>query len=369
MALNLDTRQQEDRLKRPRSDWLLRCTVLTNISLVVLLLLFEIQYRTGAQHFAWLPCILLLSSLMLASLLALPLAIVRVVRRKGKRHTVVLGILALAPIAFLSTVLVYASGSWQNRQLSPNPLLHIAKCLGASLMEADLALHYPQRVERRRFILFYQGSRNAEADANLMDAYLDQLERKYHRRIHQRIHWVHGALLGQEGLAIYGLAITGAGSTDEGNLSALSDSDRHEVAHAVMNQWMPPDIDPPTLLSEGWAEANARPEPLQAAYWYERNKAIDDFPARGSVLTTLTNLRYYHQDRGYVYPCGHALTLYLIDRYGPERYFKLYRSIDPYHVENTFKTVYGRDMHGIEEDMTGYLEALAAQGGEHLPDR
>jgi hypothetical protein len=217
--------------------------------------------------------------------------------------------------------------------------------------------------------LFYQGSHSAETDANLMDAYLDQMESKYHRRIRHRIHWVHGSLLGQEDLSVYGLALTSAGPSTEGSLPALRDSDRHEVAHAVMSQWMPPDINPPTLLSEGCAEANARPEPLQAAYSYERNKAVIDFPAPGSILTTLTNVRWYHQDRGCVYPCGHVLTLYLIDKYGPERYFILYRSIDPYHVENTFKTVYGREMRSIEEDVTGYLDTLVAQGRDHLPDR
>ena len=80
---------------------------------------------------------------------------------------------------------------------------------------------------------------------------------------------------------------------------------------------MPPDVDPPTLLSEGWAEAVAHDGPAPHPIALVRGP----LPPPGTMLATLMGPGHYHQDSGLVYPVGWALVQFLLDRYGHEKFF------------------------------------------------
>jgi hypothetical protein len=78
-----------------------------------------------------------------------------------------------------------------------------------------------------------------------------------------KIYWARGPLLGQRGLCCFGIAL----GTDE---SPTNELDRHELAHALLNQHYTTATQPPTLLSEGWAVSQAlapHPADLAAGAW------------------------------------------------------------------------------------------------------
>src|SRR5207237_7739584 len=72
--------------------------------------------------------------------------------------------------------------------------------------------------------------------------------------------WGRGEGFGRRQMAIRGLVL---GSSQSPADWAMADHpfglsvDRHELAHGVMHQLQPADVDPPTLLIEGWAEAHS----------------------------------------------------------------------------------------------------------------
>ncbi len=157
-------------------------------------------------------------------------------------------------------------------------------------------------------------------------------------------------------MSVYGLALGSGGdpastlrwgTLPKGAELELQSLDRHEAGHAVMSQWMPPGADPPTLLSEGWAEAVARdgpaPHPLDLSY--------GTLPPPGRVLGTLMGPDHYYQDSGLVYPVGHALVRFLLERYGHEKFFELYRTVRPDNVARRFTDVYGTDLQSVEREM------------------
>jgi len=79
-------------------------------------------------------------------------------------------------------------------------------------------------------------------------------------RLRSKIYWVRGLLLGRGRMACRGLALGSDRSPNDWDTADHPDRlsvDRHELAHAVLHQRLAPDSDPPTLLSEGWAESQA----------------------------------------------------------------------------------------------------------------
>ena len=326
-------------------------------SCVALVLALEVQHRAGVQHFSYVLGASLLALLAGATLIRATASSALVARGPSRLRAVCWGLAGLAPAALWAGVGLYAHSNWQRRHVPKDYPMDLARRAGATVMEAELALRYPHKLEGRRAVMFHHGNlANPGEDLARMDAFLDELGHRYGREVRTPIHWARGTAAGQGGASIYGLALgsdedpvstEGPGAAPERAGRGLQALDRHEVAHAVMSQWMPPGSDPPTLLSEGWAEAvareGARPHPLDLVY--------GPLPPPGRVLATLMGPDHYRQNSGLVYPIGHCLVRLLLDRYGHEKFFELYRTIRPGNVAQRFAEVYGTDVATIEREL------------------
>jgi hypothetical protein len=254
---------------------------------------------------------------------------------------------------------------------------------GATLMEAQARYVYPHRLETDRLVMFYRdGLADPEGDANAMDRHVAQLEEMTGLVHRQKIWWVRGSLLGQSGLALYGLAL---GSS----ASPASYVDRHELAHAVFYQHADPDSDPPTLLMEGWAESQSvDPKALAAralrqrqlftetsGRWASMSEAeqtaflhtlVDPdgwrhalTQARGGeffYLRELTGPFWYHRDASQVYTVGGAFVDFLLRRYGTKRFVKLCFACRPNTFGASFQSIYGADLDTLEKQFWNDLE-------------
>ena len=68
-----------------------------------------------------------------------------------------------------------------------------------------------------------------------------------------------------QGKAINGLCLgtrPGEATVDDEGVARM---DRHEVAHCVLTSHCSSGMDPPTVLTEGWAEANQGSDPIEQA--------------------------------------------------------------------------------------------------------
>ena len=324
-----------------------------------------IQHALGWQHFR--PELFLAPFLLcaLAVLTACATAAARLFRRQARGRDLLWLALALAPVGLWTAVGVVGGWNWSKRHVPHTLLMDLARRTGASLMEGEATWRYPQRAGKR-CRMFGGSGEHAAADVAAMDAYLIGLEEFTGQTLREPIHWVRGNLLGVGGLSLYGLAL----GSDPVQLAknrpgwtpaagVLTDFDRHEAAHAFMAQVLPPSAQPPTILSEGWANALghgdigpstpanpniAAQEPRSAA----RN-ALD--PADRASLTTLFGPDWYDQDSGLVYIYGRELVGYLVERYGVRRCLELCAQIRPDRVEPVFQEIYGTTLPEIERSL------------------
>ena len=243
-------------------------------------------------------------------------------------------------------------------------------------MEAELALVYRHRSEGRRLTMYHQGVECPESDLELMEAYLEELEQRTGRKVEVPIYWVRGKLLGMGMLSMYGLALGSTNSwsvvKDGKPLVMLTNSaalgefalDRHEVAHAVMAQWQPASAEPPTILSEGWANYCGWDFFSGDPFLLQSMVDADALLRAGQVLSTLFGPDWYHQDSGPVYLVGQCLVGLLIERHGFARFFELYATIAPDKMEETFMRIYGISLAALEKEFWAYVKPGRGIGDE-----
>ena len=248
---------------------------------------------------------------------------------------------ALVPLGLWAGIGFYAWGQWRSRVI-PNTLsMNLAKMAGASLMRLEAELDYPDRLETGRLIMFYDRLRDPGQDAGAMDQFLADLERKFGRPLRAKVFWVRGpsARLGFGSLSVHGLAL----GSREGHPDGLG-LDRHELAHAALDQFRTPDADPPFLLHEGWADSQGRTGSAELA-----REALEAKSATPSIsVRGLIGPDWYHRDDGAVYSFGGAFVDFLIRRRGVGPFVQLYNDCRPGTVEATFRDIYGTGLDTLE---------------------
>jgi hypothetical protein len=253
----------------------------------------------------------------------------------------------------------------------------LVKMAGASLMEIQARALYPHRLESERLVMFYSdGVTDPRGDIDAMDRHVARMETLTGLPLRTKVYHVRGKLLGQGGLSYFGLALASSESP-------AGYADRHELAHAVLYQHNTPDTDPPTLLSEGWAESQSRDSQALArqamsrrqfiAAWARRWRGLSEADrqdatramwdqeaferlldevaeAQGDVsyLRALTGPSWYHHDAGLVYPVGGAFVHFLLRRYGANRFVHLYFACRPGTFGAECRRVYGADIESLE---------------------
>ena len=191
----------------------------------------------------------------------------------------------------------------------PNNLpMNLAKVMGVTLMRLEASIEYPNRLETERLVMFYDRLEHPREDADAMDRHLAAMETMLGGSLRGKVFWIRGPLpkLGLGGLSTHGLAL--GSDTSPADWQSYVGLDRHELAHAAIDQFRSPGADPPYVLHEGWAQARCGETP--AALSREALTLRSANPEIG--LRELLGPSWYHRDLGPVYSFGGAFVDFLI---------------------------------------------------------
>jgi hypothetical protein len=334
-----------------------RRTLLVWVCGLLLFLSLWGQHRLGLLPPSWVLFIVLVAVLTLSTLSAVVWGLWRTLR--GPRRLAAFGsvLLALPPPALFVVAGLYTQIQWASRRVPHNLLTLLGRMSGASLMRAEAELFYPHRLETERLVMYYSDPAAPEKYAREMDAHVARMEKLLGAPLRRKILWARGPLLGQRNLSYYGLAL-GSPSTPADGSAAIGNwyLDRHELAHAVLDQHRKPDSDAPTLLHEGWAEAQAWLDPRNLA-----EKALN-VRAGGQPhrLRELVGPDWYHQDSGPVYSVGGALVDFLLRRYGVEKFRRLYVECRLETFATDCRAILGVDLDDLDAEFWKDAEKTAA---------
>jgi hypothetical protein len=333
-----------------------RRTLIVWVCGLLLFLLLWGQHRLGLLPPSWLLFVVLAAALALATLSAVVWGLWRAAR--GPHRLAALGsvLLALPPPALFAFAGWYTRNQWASRRVPNNLLTMLGRMSGASLMRAEAELFYPHRLETERLVMYYTDPAAPEKYARAMDAHVARMEKLLGAPLRRKILWIRGPLLGQRNLSYYGLALGSPSTPAEGSaVIGISYIDRHELAHAVLDQHRSPNSDAPMLLHEGWAEAQA----LDSRNLAERalNVRAAGQPHR---LRELAGPSWYHQDSGPVYSVGGALVDFLLRRYGADRFRRLYVECQPETFAADCRTILGVDLDTLDAEFWKDAEKTAA---------
>jgi hypothetical protein len=326
------------------------------------------QYWTGVLHPVVTPFVLLLTVTLLASLVGTAGGLCRVVRGPRRRAAAAWGLACLLPLGCWTGLSVYTLRLKVTGQSFPkNTFSDISGMAAATVMEGQVRLAYPHRLESRRLVMFYDGRvTDPHKDLDAMDRHVADLEAVTGQPLRAKIHWVRGEVFGLRHMAIRGLSLGSSRSPADWETADHPDGlsvDRHELAHGVVHQLQPPGADPPTLLIEGWAEAHSGVAPRRRAewaiqsrgLWRERTRAV----GTASYLRELTGSGWYHRVDGPVYNVGGAFAQFVLQQYGAERFLRWYFACRPGRVEAECLTHLGVEFDALESAFWAESERLA----------
>jgi hypothetical protein len=332
----------------------------------LLFLVLWLEHQLSVLH----PSALLFLTLLLAAVVSSLVALVRCYRRvtRGPRRGAALVWFdaALTPLVLVVGWLKYILDA-VGRQDAPNTLpWRLAMVAVASLMEGQAAWAYSQRQETEHLVMLHDGVATPQADVEEMERHVARLERLLDRPLRGKIHWVRGRLLGRGRMACGGLALGSDASPRDWRTADHPDGlsvDRHELAHAVIYQCCPTDADPPLLLVEGWADSQAAINPQAQAKWALESRELwrerTGAGRNASYLAELIGPAWYHHIGGPMYNVGGPFAAHLLQRYGAEKFLRLYVTCRPGTFAAQCRAVLGVELAALEAEFWEEVERLA----------
>lgn len=334
------------------------------------LALMAAMLAAGPWHSHFLPGTAVFGLFAAASLAVLVGGIWRLARGPWRLRAATWLLLGVAPALIVAGHILYGLRINSSRLIVLDLPIKLLAPFGESIMDLEARFRYPERTEGDAVVMIAAPSSIAREQVAAMDEHVRALRARLGGRpIVEKIHWVRGPLLGADGRAALGMCM-GSRAGEVGPAGdPLAYLDRHEVAHCVLNGVVPfLEIDPPALLVEGWAEANAgRPrEDVRRQVWNMRRNGDE------RSLRTLVGPAWYHAHAGAVYPQGAILVDHILDAYGPDKFLELYRTCRPGTFESDCRRVLGVGLDDLDAacraevdraepaSATGLGDALAA---------
>ena len=276
------------------------------------------QHHWQVLHPHYLPFVILITLMTVAAAVTLGSGLWRVIRGPYRLAALALMVLALIPLLFFGFVGLYAMTQWRDRWVPNNLPMNMAKVMGVTLMRLEASIEYPNQLETERLVMFYDHLEHPREDAEAMDRHLAAMETMLGGSLRGKVFWVRGPLpkLGLSGLSTHGLAL--GSDTSPADWQSYVGLDRHELAHAALDQFRSPGADPPYVLHEGWAQARCGETP--AALSREALTLRSANPEIG--LRELLGPSWYHRDRGPVYSFGGAFVDFLIRKHGTKKFLR-----------------------------------------------
>ncbi len=304
------------------------------------------QHHWQVLHPRYLPFVILITLMMVAAAVTLGSGLWPVIRGPRRLAPLALMVLALIPLLFFGFVGLYAMTQWGNRWVPNNLPMNIAKVMGVTLMRLEASIDYPNQLETDRLVMFYDRLEHPREDAEAMDRHLASMETMLGGPLRGKVYWIRGSLpkLGLGGLSTHGLALgSDTSPADWRNYVGL---DRHELAHAALDQFRSPEADPPYVLHEGWAQSRCGETPAALSREALTLRSADP----EITLRELLGPSWYHRDRGPVYDYGGAFVDFLIRKHGMTKFLRLYNECRPEPFEAVIRDVFGVDIDALEAD-------------------
>ena len=351
-------------------------------------LLLLIQHILRILHPAGILFVLLATLTLFTPLVAACLGIFRW-RRASSRFKLFAWIAtAIAPAILCAVWGGYAYKLNRRRDYHKNLPMHLIVLAAASVAEANAKCLSPHRIETPHLVMFYDDRvKDPQSDAAEMDRHVTRMEQLTGLHLRAKIYYIRSSFYDDRHFSFLGLAF-GSSQSPPGYV------DLHELAHATIGQSAMPDSDPPTLLTEGWAESQSNSPHVLAARALQQRDVItrfarsladmsaqerDDYRAtlvdpdhfmrlaelaaanHGAIpswIDELTGPRWYHHDAGTVYPIGGAFTAYLIRRFGAGKFVQLYFASRPGNFDRQCIDILGSDLASLEPDFWREQERL-----------
>jgi hypothetical protein len=324
------------------------------LSVIVSIVLFTIFWCVGMlrPHAFWgfFSVVLVLIPLVWLTILSLW----RMVRGPNRGQATGWLLVGATPIIWISALLTDARIRTDNRHAVYSPPVRVATVWVSSIFEIYARLCYPQWTHGRHTVLIDDGTiTHPERLVADMDRHIRAMSDLLGQSVPaMEIAWVRGPLFRFKGKAILCWAFTGR-NEDPNNLTSL---DRHEVAHTLITALSEPGHHPPTLLREGWAVSQSRDRHAQIRNLAKKHR-------EGSVysLKELTGPDMYERGLSPVYWVGGPVVHFLMERYGPEVFFKLYSSSRKDNFFNNCQGILGHSWEEVEKEFWDWLEAKEAK--------
>ena len=127
------------------------------------------------------------------------------------------------------------------------------------------------------------------------------------------------------------------------------------MLNSLFSAW----VDPPALLTEGWARANQGIDPVMLAYTVREK--LDD----GSALSLrqLAGPDWYDRHEEPVYFPGAVLVNFLLRRFGPEKFLELYTTCRQATFEADCRRILGLDLDGLDAAYRAEIDRLVSDAG------
>jgi hypothetical protein len=315
---------------------------------------------------AWAPHYLaatpLLGALIVAGVSLIGAASWRLVVGPRRLRALTCLLLGLAPLLCFAGHFLYGLKVGYSREIRLNLPLRMLVPLGESLFDLLARFQYPVRTGGETVVMIAQPMPGAAAQVAAMDRHIEALRARL-GGVHttRRVHWVRGSLMGIGGHAIYGMCMGSRPGEQPAGPDGLTWLDRHEVAHCVLSSFMPPSIDPPSVLSEGWAQANQGDDEKAVAVraWESRERG-ESIPIR-----EMAGPAWYNRHHGPAYLQGAALVNHILRKHGPAKFMALYRSCRPTTFAQDCQRILGVSL--FELDSAYWADIKQTVGDEATP--
>ena len=277
-------------------------------------------------HPHYLPVTVLLVALVVAGASLILGGLWRLIVGPRRLRALTCLLLGLAPLLFFAGHFLYGLKVGYSRDIRLDLPLKMLVPFGESFFDLLTRFHYPVRTGGETVVMIAEPMPVVPGQVAAMDRHIKALwARLGGVSTTLRVHWVRGSLMGIGGHAIYGMCLGSRPGEQPADAEGLASLDRHEVAHCVLSSFMPPSVEPPSVLSEGWAQANqGDDEKTVALHAWEGRERGESIPLR-----ELTGPVWYDRHHGPADFQGAALVNYILRKHGHEKFLELFGSCRP----------------------------------------
>jgi hypothetical protein len=286
-------------------------------------------------------------------------ATVRLIRGPRRDRALAGLLMGTAPFWFLVGHILMAMRPSFDRHVPPGWPSKVLLPLARPLADLEARWVYPERTPGKWVTMVGAPANDARAQVAAMDRHVEAALARLDQSATWPILWYRGPLFVLRECAVYDIAFGSEVGQQERGADGLTRLDRHEVAHCVITQNYTARSDPPTVLMEGWAQANqgTPAEELARAAWDDREKG------RSLTLRQLVAPDWYWYSGPAAYNQGGPLVNYLLRVYGSEGFLKLYTTCQQATFEADCRATLGIGLDELDAAFWADTEQVAGRAG------